>query len=69
MHHAILDEAILSSSTRVKVLCLDLFFLLLHTRVLIVDEDSADRLVAGEVCDELVHAHRLSFCCQVEVMR
>ena len=67
--HIILDEAILSSSTRVKVLCLDLFRLLHHLRVILVDEDSADRIVAGEVCDELVHANRLSFGCQIEMKR
>ena len=49
--HGILDEAILSSGTRVKVLCFDLFRFLLHLLVPLVDENSADRIVACEVCD------------------
>ena len=51
MLQVVLDEAILSFGTRVKVLCFDFFRLLHHLLVVLVDEDSGDRLVAGEVCN------------------
>ena len=68
MLHVILDEAILSSGTRVKVICFDFFRLLHHLLVVLMNEDSTDRLVAGEICDKLVHVNRLALSCQGIVM-
>ena len=51
-----------------KVICFDLLRLLHHLFVVLVNEDSADRLVASEVCDNLVHVDRLTHSRQGIVM-